>query len=268
MGVLHQFKAKDYATLVGTFSGIFSIYLAIFYKAYRGACFFVFISVLADLLDGYIARKTKTFNDFGKELDSLSDAIAFGVAPGLIAFISYTNNPTDDWGLAPVPGWIMLIATFIFIAGAIARLAWFNVREGEGYEGIPTPISASGLSLAMLLDYSAYLMNNNHTSGFNQFMQGFIPVWMVLLAYFNVTSHIHYDDTVRKKGGNLKYIFLLLAILVVALTTLVAVDREAFKYIVFTLILSILVLFFIFLYIGFRTDKKMRNAQKAGENSE
>ena len=88
------------------------------------------VAVVADGLDGRIARMTNTTSDFGRELDSLADVITFGVAPAILAFMWGFRSLTD------VPGQELhlrltqfgLIATFIFLVAGASRLARFNIQ--------------------------------------------------------------------------------------------------------------------------------------------
>lgn len=112
-------------------------------------------AVVADGLDGRIARLTNTTSEFGRELDSLADVITFGVAPSLLAWV---------WGFQMLPqfgnpdlhkGLIQwgLIASFIFLVAGASRLARFNIqvnpqpsnpgRPGRKYfVGMPIPAGA------------------------------------------------------------------------------------------------------------------------------
>ena len=88
-------KLKDYITLIGTTLGILALICALM-NAYYGirellslGFFFISLSVGTDMVDGYIARKTKTMNEMGKELDSLSDSLTFGIAPAILIFQAF-----------------------------------------------------------------------------------------------------------------------------------------------------------------------------------
>jgi CDP-diacylglycerol---serine O-phosphatidyltransferase len=89
------------------------------------------------MLDGRIARMTGTTSEFGGQLDSLADAISFGVAP---AFMAYA------WGFSVVPrvGWL---AAFLFVVCGALRLARFNVQQqvsdGRFFVGLPIPAAAA-----------------------------------------------------------------------------------------------------------------------------
>ncbi|MFB9276777.1 CDP-diacylglycerol--serine O-phosphatidyltransferase [Cohnella cellulosilytica] len=120
------------------------------------AALLVIIAMLLDGLDGRVARALNAQSEFGKELDSLSDVISFGVAP---AFIMYQ---AAFQGVSPAMAWIV---TAIFpICGAL-RLARFNVIDGIPGYFIGLPIPAAGGVLATLalfhseLHYSLLLLS-------------------------------------------------------------------------------------------------------------
>jgi CDP-diacylglycerol--serine O-phosphatidyltransferase len=112
-------------------------------------------AVLFDGLDGRIARMTGTSSDFGKELDSLADAITFGVAPAMLAFTwGFNLMPTvllTEWHIKLAQ--LGAIASFLFLMAGASRLARFNItnnpqpsnpgRPGKKYfVGMPIPAGA------------------------------------------------------------------------------------------------------------------------------
>lgn len=103
---------------------------------YAEAAISVFIAMILDGLDGRVARLTNTESAFGVEFDSLSDMVAFGVAPASIIYM---------WILFPLAklGWV---AAFIYVAGAALRLARFNTQIGMAdkryFQGLPSPAAA------------------------------------------------------------------------------------------------------------------------------
>ncbi len=107
----------------------------------------IFFAGFFDMFDGRVARMTRTQSDFGVQMDSLADAISFGVAPAVLVY---------KWGLAEIGPWGKIVA-FAYAACGVIRLARFNVLEarGEGsstfFTGLPIPASAAMLvSLVML----------------------------------------------------------------------------------------------------------------------
>ena len=117
---------------------------------YRASIFILFATVF-DLTDGRVARLTKTQSDMGMELDSLVDAISFGVAPAMIAY---------KWVLEDF-GPLGLAVAFLYMAAGVVRLARFNVlswRAGGGGSpysmGLPIP-GAAVMIIAMVLTHHA-----------------------------------------------------------------------------------------------------------------
>lgn len=260
MGVIQEFRLKDYATLLGTFVGFVDIILSVFLKSYHLAAFFIFLAIIADLLDGFVARKTKTFNELGKELDSLSDAICFGVAPAILVFMMYTDpttrNMMSGWNM-----WIMIFPTFIFIVGAISRLAWFNVSKNEGYTGLPTPLTAGFVAMSVIVDIVAFEVTKNtayEANGFNIFMHYAIPFIMVFLAYCNVTDKIAYGKGIRKKTGGLYTFLATIFALVMATFIATLFNFPGREITIVTLLIILWSILIVFIGIGFVNAKKIR----------
>ena len=166
-------------TLGNLFFGLYAIIAAV-----RGdfiwASWCIVIAWVLDYFDGRVARVTRTGSDFGAELDSLTDAISFGVAPALILVLLYF--PESDWG------WLI---GFAYVAVAVLRLARFNVEQGgearTHFHGLPSP--AAGLILATHYPFTT-------TPLFQQYLAGLpwpqIMVITAVLASILMVSHIPY----------------------------------------------------------------------------
>lgn len=125
------------------FAGFYGIVAAIDGNYPRSAVA-LFIAMVLDGIDGRLARLTGTSSDFGKEFDSLSDLVAFGVAPAIIVY---------QWGLHGLAeyGWLWgklgWLAAFLYAVSAALRLARFNVMpESEDkrfFQGLPSPSAAA-----------------------------------------------------------------------------------------------------------------------------
>jgi CDP-diacylglycerol--serine O-phosphatidyltransferase len=109
----------------------------------------IFCAAVVDFLDGFLARLFKATSPMGKQLDSLSDVVSFGVAPALIMYqllrISYAQEENGlDISIA------FLLPALIIACAAAWRLAKFNLDETQQYsfKGLPTP--AAGLFVASL----------------------------------------------------------------------------------------------------------------------
>jgi CDP-diacylglycerol--serine O-phosphatidyltransferase len=130
-------------TTAALFAGFYSIVAAIdgnFVKA----CVAHYIAMVFDGLDGRLARLTHTESDFGKEYDSLSDMVSFGLAPAIVIY---------QWGLERLGeyGWMWgklgWLAAFFYAVAAAMRLARFNTFHGKvdssHFHGLPSPPAAS-----------------------------------------------------------------------------------------------------------------------------
>ncbi len=101
----------------------------------------IFAAFALDAVDGRVARRTQTESQFGAEYDSLSDMVAFGVAPALVAF---------SWGLGSALGRVGWVVTFIYMACAALRLARFNVKgEVSSFTGLASPSAAAVIACSV-----------------------------------------------------------------------------------------------------------------------
>jgi len=131
-------------TTCSMFFGFIAIGMAIEGKFFY-AVWAIIAAAVCDLADGRVARMTKSASPFGAEYDSLSDLVAFGVAPAIIAYF-WALKEFDNIGWA---------AAFIYLACAAIRLAKFNTLMGEEesrryFRGLPSPIAA-GLIIMMIM---------------------------------------------------------------------------------------------------------------------
>jgi len=133
-------------TSAGLFAGFYSI-IATLGHQYRVAGIMILVAQLCDSLDGRIARLTRSASSFGVQYDSLTDLVAFGVAPGILVY---------QWALRPWGRWGWLAATLYVTCGAL-RLARFNVQVGtvekRHFVGLPIPAAADVIASTVLLFY-------------------------------------------------------------------------------------------------------------------
>ncbi len=216
-------KLKDYVTLTGTTLGILALICAI-----QGDRFFIslgyfliVITIGTDMLDGLIAKKTGTANEIGKELDSLSDSLTFGIAPAVLAYQAYkTGSPYDI---------LLIIGAICFALGAVLRLARFNISTDiPGYVGVPTPLSALLLIVFFYFNYFfAFAFGGGGVIGliepFPAISYYAIPFIMIFAAYANITTYIEFGE----KGKIIYEIFIVLAGLTVVLA-IIGISNPSF----------------------------------------
>ena len=125
------------------------------------AAIFILLAGVVDFLDGFVARLMHATSALGKQLDSLSDIVSFGVAPAAILYqLLRLSFAREENGLEISILW--LLPAFIISCAAAWRLATFNLDETESYnfKGVPTP--AVGLLIAsfpLILHYNAALFD-------------------------------------------------------------------------------------------------------------
>jgi len=135
---------------VFTLGNLFFGFLALVWtldRQYVLAAIFILVSVVLDGMDGKVARRLSVSSDFGKELDSLSDLVSFGVAPAILAYSASLQDSMGRWGL--------VIGAMFALCGAI-RLARFNVLNISTYF-VGVPITFAGGFMALLMLFAGFL---------------------------------------------------------------------------------------------------------------
>jgi len=165
-------------TTASLFFGFYSI-IASIGGDFSKAAIAIIISCILDGLDGKIARVTNTTSKFGAEYDSLSDLVAFGMAPAILAY---------SWALVSFGryGWL---AAFLFVVCGALRLARFNVQVGimdsKVFNGLAIPAAATVIATAVLFFY--------YLGGEGQFNHLIILAGIVALSLLMV-SNIKYHS--------------------------------------------------------------------------
>ncbi|MEZ0228523.1 MAG: phosphatidylcholine/phosphatidylserine synthase [Planctomycetota bacterium] len=131
----------------------------------KEAALLILLGMVFDMLDGRVARLTKTTSDFGGQLDSLSDAITFGVTPGVITIMANAEARFPAHPFWTKLAWVFGIA---YAVGGISRLARFNVENDHDekahleFKGLPSP-AAAGVIATLVLLQSYLLGTGTHT---------------------------------------------------------------------------------------------------------
>lgn len=172
------FVLPNLFTSASLFGGFYAIIAAI-HGRYEAAAIAIIISCVFDGLDGRIARFTRTASAFGNEYDSLSDLVAFGVAPAILAYL---------WALEPFGrlGWL---AAFMYVICGALRLARFNVQkdsvDAKFFNGLPIP--AAACSIASLVLFTSALGG----------IAGSKPIIIIVMIYllsFLMVSTVNYPS--------------------------------------------------------------------------
>jgi len=194
-------KLKDYVTLIGTTIGIIALIYGSLGTRYAVSLGFFLISITlgTDLIDGYIARKTGTVNEIGKELDSLSDSLTFGIVPAVLTFQAFKTETFFDI--------ILLIGGICFALGAILRLARFNVVADPGYTGVPTPLSCLLIIGFFYINYFHAFAYGGLNYPFLEISYYSIPFFLIFIGWLNITTYIKFGE----KGRSVYIIVIVLA---------------------------------------------------------
>lgn len=158
------FVLPSLITLSSVFCGVEAIRIASGAPSeedcYRAALLIIF-AMFFDMLDGRVARMTKTQSSFGLQLDSLADVVSFGVAPAVLIY---------NWSLNSL-GTLGSVVAFAYVAAGAVRLARFNVLSmaGDGskkpskhFLGLPIPAAAGVLVSLVIANHNAHTALQTH----------------------------------------------------------------------------------------------------------
>lgn len=182
----------SFFTLMNLFCGFLAIIQIAEGQLQYGAWLIVFAGVF-DALDGFMARLANATSPFGIELDSLSDIVSFGVAPGFLLYAFALHS-------VQVPG--LILSALPALCGAI-RLARFNVEakseETDYFKGLPIPVQA-----IMIVGF--YLSFRNNLEFFDSLNYGInnIVIPMVLLLSMLMVSTVPFDKIPRVQRGQVR----------------------------------------------------------------
>lgn len=164
-------------TTASLFSGFLGIIWAVEGR-YEYCALAILVSCVLDGLDGMVARLTRSTSEFGVQLDSLADLVAFGVAPAIMVYL---------WQLQAY-GRLGLLASFLLVACGALRLARFNVQTGKisskYFIGLPIPASACVLATLVLFSSTAPHFLEN--------VIGPLTLMLVYVLSFLMVSRVRY----------------------------------------------------------------------------
>ncbi len=193
------------------------------------------IALVCDWLDGFIARLLHVSSPIGKELDSLADMVTFGVLPAFIMLKLIEGSCTTGTCTVGLFGFYKPYIAFALAVFSALRLAKFNVdtRQSHSFIGVPTP--ANGMvvaSLPLILVYHpAY---RDWVLNFNG-----LVVYSIVMSYLLVAELPLFALKFKSfawKENQIKYLFLLLSLVLVALLKFVAIPLIIFLYVLISII--------------------------------
>lgn len=133
----------------------------------------IFIAMIADMLDGRVARMSHSTSSFGGQLDSLCDAVSFGIAPAFLVF-QYLNHEIIHLVNPPLffKNFIfrfVWLSCAVYVACTVVRLARFNVENEEdesahmSFTGLPSPAAAGVLASLVIFIQDLYVLPGNES---------------------------------------------------------------------------------------------------------
>ena len=193
-------------TTAGLFSGFYSIVASMQHK-FEIACIAIFIAMIADSLDGRVARLTNTQSAFGAEYDSLTDLVAFGLAPALLMF---------NWSIHSL-GKIGWLAAFFYVACAALRLARFNTQldsaDKDYFFGLATTAAAGFMAGFVWVMHDYGINNGVH-------LNSLVAFYTVFTGALMVSNIRYYSFKVFDFKGKVPFIGLVAVLLIVMAITI------------------------------------------------
>jgi len=232
-------------TTAGLFSGFYAI-VAAMNGRFEAAAVAIFVAMVADGIDGRVARLTNTQSEFGVQYDSLSDMVCFGLAPALVMY---------EWALQSMisVGWAKLgwLAAFIYTASAALRLARFNAQlataEKSHFRGLPSPSAAA--VLAGLVWVGTDLGIDGETLVYPAFV---LTIAMGLLMVSNIRYYSFKEINFRNR---VSFVAILLVVLVYAFAS---IDPPK---VLFTVFLVYAISGVVYTLVGIRNRRRARKRE-------
>lgn len=235
---MQLFNIPNLLTLVNLFSGCMAITFAFSFRL-DWVPYCVAVSLIADFFDGMAARALKTPPGVGKELDSLADAVSFGVVPSVVTY----QLLVQYWETKSLPDTsIMIFASPAFFLALFAalRLAKFNVDERQtiGFIGLATPASTIFVTGVLLV-----FLNNSFN--LTQFifqpltLYGVVAVLCILMI-IELPMFSFKFKSLGWKGNEVQLIFLMTVAVLLVTLKFAAIPLSVVLYVILSLIQTLL----------------------------
>lgn len=206
-GRLHGkiFLIPSFITVIAIFCGFYALIAAIKGR-FDHACLAIGLALILDALDGRVARRLNATSEFGREIDSLSDIVSFGVAPAILIYQWAFNGLADDFGL---------LVSFLFVACGASRLARFNVmaaaplsEQKKHFVGLPIPAAAVALTTIVYFNPAPLTQ---------WFSVSAVMTYTIATSLLMVSTFTYFSPKyVRLTSGNIRQYIILFSIAVAA----------------------------------------------------
>lgn len=221
---IRLFTIPNMLTLGNLLCGSAAVVALLAHSNYELAFWLMIASAVCDFFDGFAARLLKISSPLGVQLDSLADMVSFGLVPSVALFCIYDTLPAA-MELSDTLSVVLRYLTFIVVAFSALRLAKFNIDDTQHTEfcGLPTP--ANGLfclSLAMLAAAGDIALTREAVVA--------VAVVMAFMLISPVRMFALKFKGFGWKGNEIRYIFILACVAIVALFTRFAVPAIILLY--------------------------------------
>jgi CDP-diacylglycerol--serine O-phosphatidyltransferase len=178
----------------------------------------ILLGMIFDALDGKVARITKQVSDIGAQLDSLCDAVTFGVAPAFMVWKTVSLLPSEVIHIPPKVAWVLAV---LYLACVLLRLARFNAEtdltEGAhlSFEGLPSPAAAGVIAALSILNIEIFNDSNARYPGLVFAFFLVIPIVALILGLLMVSKipYPHILNTISKGKKPFGYMVLVIFVL-------------------------------------------------------
>jgi len=179
------------------------------------AGYFILIAAVFDFLDGMFARMLRAITAFGRQLDSLADAISFGVAPAMIIFRLMADSLKNRVEIDGFAGYVFLYIPFFLVIFAVLRLAKFNIDDTQtkSFRGLPTPATAMFVSALGVLSESQAGIPLQNLTGNILFLLIVTVVFSVLMVTNIRMFSLKFED-MSLKNNWLRYVLLISSLII------------------------------------------------------
>ena len=218
---------------------------------FAAAAYMIFLGMVADALDGRIARLSRNTSSFGGQLDSLADIVSFGVAPAFLSLRVVESSLQNIGPVSPVfgslPGRLLWLGSVLYVCCAALRLARFNVENDDHeesahltFQGLPSPAAAAVLASLVLLHGD--LVPELRDSGASKIATFFADVITYILPFITVgmgllmVSRIRYPHIAnqyvrgRKPFGSIVASVIIMLLLIWKLQLTLAIGSMTFAF--------------------------------------
>ena len=187
------------------------------------AGYIIFLGMIADALDGHVARISKSTSEFGAQLDSLCDAVSFGIAPAFLMLKLVEEQLKNIQAEAPrfamLYGRIIYLIAIIYAVCAIIRLARFNVEDKDAshskFAGLPSPAAAGAVVSIIVFkeDFISFHNSLEHTMEYS-IVWG-LPIVTLIVGILMITRIPYTHLMNRFLKGKKSFSAFLLALLII-----------------------------------------------------